>query len=84
MQNEIARAPECAFSLQDNEDLYQDAHTGGWIACFRQRELWDDGECWGAWHRLGTYGSREAAIAALLECRRDGENYGADFARGVE
>ena len=38
--------------------IYRDAHTGGWV--YEVRPYTDSQE----WHRVGVYGTREAALAA--------------------
>lgn len=51
-----------AFALRGDECIYQDEHSGGWVAEYLGlREI--DGAR--RWERLGTYGSQEAAAKAL-------------------
>ncbi len=45
------------FSLRRDENLFQDSHSGGWIAEYKDLD--------GRWTKLGTYNSQESAAKAL-------------------
>ena len=53
------------FTCRSDENLYQDEHSGSWVAEYRSF-MTDE-----RWTRLGTYGCKEAAARALYVARPD-------------
>ncbi len=49
-----------------NENVYQDSHSGGWIAEVRALRGSDH-----EWDRVGTFGSHDAAMAAVVRLRAE-------------
>lgn len=61
MQIKVGRAL-VSFSVRQDENLYQDPHSGAWISEYLGlKEANGDRR----WQRLGTCGSKEAAAKAL-------------------
>jgi len=44
--------------MNPNHNVYQDPHSGGWIAEFRYVNEYK-------WHRIGVFGTRHAAMQAV-------------------
>ncbi len=56
-----------AAALRTTESVWRDAVSGGYVA--EVRGLFDEARGVHEWIRLGVYGSREAAVAAVLAAR---------------
>lgn len=63
----VGRA-QVKFTLRRDEVIYQDTHSGAWIANYLGLKEEDGAR---RWERLGTYGSREAAAKALYLARSE-------------
>lgn len=49
------------YSMSRNVNIYQDPYTAGWIC--EVKPYPQDPDC--KWHRIGVFGSRAAAVAAV-------------------
>ena len=56
--------------IRQTESVYRNGHSGGYVA--EVRGLYDEARGVHEWVRLGVYGTRDAAVAAVVAARGEG------------